>query len=127
MKEIRDRKDWIVRAEQDLQAIGALVSLPEPLWEIAGFHAQQASEKFLKAFLVHNGWTLKKTHNLNDPLTDCLQYDSSLSELSGDCTLVTPFAMAGRYARPHTVTRSTCEAAIAAAKRIRAEILKRLS
>ena len=126
MKEIRDPRDWLVRAEQDRQAIGAVISLQEPLWEIAAFHAQQASETFLKAFLVQNGWTLKKTHNLNDLLTDCLMYDGTLSQMSKDCTLVPPFAMAGRYARPLTVTRSTCEAAIAAAERIRTEILKRL-
>ena len=127
MSEIRDVADWIARAEQDRSAIGAVLALPEPLWEIAAFHAQQSAEKYLKAFLLTSGWILKKTHDLNDLLTDCLAYDASLTLISEECSLVTPFAMAGRYSRPNSVSRSACESAIAAAERIRAEILKRFS
>ena len=125
--DVLDVKEWRRRAEQDKSAIAAVIKLEEPLWEIAGFHAQQLGEKYLKAFLIQNGWSLRKMHDLKELLSDAVEFDASLAPLSGDCALLTPFAMAGRYPNASWFSRSTCEAAIAAAERIRAEILKRLA
>ncbi|MCU1283861.1 MAG: hypothetical protein JWO13_211 [Acidobacteriales bacterium] len=117
--------EWIKRAEDDWKIVQMLQALPEPLWEIASFHAHQSAEKYMKAFLIHNGWNLKKTHDLTDLLSDCVGYDSGLASLSADSRELTPFALAGRY--PTTaVSESTCKSAIAAAERIRTEFQKRL-
>jgi len=119
-------EEWIKRAEDDWKTIQVLRQLPEPLWEIAGFHAQQAAEKYMKAFLIHHGWKLKKTHDLTDLLSDCVSYDSGLSSLSAECQQLTPFVLAGRYpALP--ITEAQCRSAISAAEHIRSEISKRLS
>lgn len=32
--------------------------------DIIALHVQQAIEKYLKAFLIRNGWALRKTHDL---------------------------------------------------------------
>jgi HEPN domain-containing protein len=118
-------EEWIRLAEQDVELQTRALKEP-PIWEGASFHAQQSAEKLMKAFLLSNGWLLKRTHDLSDLLTDCLAYDPSLSALKSDCALLTPFAITGRYSGNRTLNPSDYEAAIAAAERIRAEILKRL-
>jgi HEPN domain-containing protein len=118
--------EWVHRAENDWKLVQMLQRLPEPLWEIASFHAQQSAEKCLKAFLIQNGWKLKKTHDLTDLLADCVSFDSALSSLSADCRELTPFALAGRYPGV-SITEKTCKSAITAADHIRTELLKRLT
>jgi HEPN domain-containing protein len=117
--------EWIKRAEDDWKIVQMLQQLPEPLWEIASFHAQQSAEKYLKAFLIHKGWTLRKTHDLTELLSDCITYVPALTSLSADCQELTPFALAGRYPAV-AITAKNCKSAIAAAQRIRTEIMKRL-
>ena len=45
---------WMRRAEEDLAVAEQLLSDDVPYFGSIGFHAQQAAEKFLKAFRV---WT----------------------------------------------------------------------
>ncbi len=45
--------DWIRIAEKDLRRVKRLLDDQDP--EGAGFHLQQAVEKFLKAFLLSKG------------------------------------------------------------------------
>jgi len=52
--------DWLAIAEKDL--VRAEWSLRENDPEIAGFFLQQSVEKFLKAFLLSNGWNLRRIH-----------------------------------------------------------------
>ena len=40
---------------------------------------QQAAEKALQAFLLHNGQTPPRIHDLSDLLTHCLTFDSTLN------------------------------------------------
>ncbi len=54
--------DWMRIAEKDLERVSLLLSAGDA--EAAGFYLQQATEKFLKAFLLSNGWTLRRTHDL---------------------------------------------------------------
>ncbi|AEK73674.1 HEPN domain protein [Thermococcus sp. 4557] len=43
---------WIKQAEEDLFTAETLLSFKKPAPWIICFHAQQAAEKFLKAFLI---------------------------------------------------------------------------
>jgi HEPN domain-containing protein len=45
-------RGWLRKAFSDLAALDA--SLQADALDAACFHAQQAAEKFLKAFLIHN-------------------------------------------------------------------------
>lgn len=60
---------------------------------------QQAVEKFLKAFLLAQGWKLARTHDLEALLNDALHYDASLEPYRAACQKITAFYMAERY--PH--------------------------
>lgn len=44
-------RQWVSKAEGDLKAAGALFSQETPVLSAVGFHARQAAEKYLKAFL----------------------------------------------------------------------------
>ena len=54
---------WLARAEQDLGVAEHLLSQRSFLCAV-GFHAQQAAEKYLKAFLVKHQIEFPKTHNI---------------------------------------------------------------
>lgn len=54
--------DWIKKGEDDFKL--AELALENGIYDYAAFHAQQAVEKFLKAFLVKNGRPITKTHDI---------------------------------------------------------------
>ncbi|HOU11903.1 MAG TPA: HEPN domain-containing protein [Anaerolineae bacterium] len=56
-------REWLDRAQDDLNAAHALLKYPD-LTHVAAFHAQQATEKALKAALEEYDLGLLKTHSL---------------------------------------------------------------
>ena len=57
-------KDWIFYAERDLKTAERAINDDNPFTNIIAFHCQQAIEKYLKAYLIENGVSLIKTHDL---------------------------------------------------------------
>jgi HEPN domain-containing protein len=63
---------WLVKANEDITTIDALISSsPEKHSSAICFHAQQAVEKFLKAFLVYKGIDFPRTHDVDMLLAMC--------------------------------------------------------
>jgi HEPN domain-containing protein len=58
-------QEWVEKAEEDLAVAEYLVSSDRPFFGAVGFHAQQAVEKCVKAFLVHHQVEFPKTHDLD--------------------------------------------------------------
>ena len=50
-------KAWMIKADHDLEVTCHLEILPS---DVVCYHAQQAAEKYLKAFLVFNDIEIKK-------------------------------------------------------------------
>lgn len=59
---------FLVAAERDRQACHKLAEDPELHDSLAGFHAQQAVEKALKAVLAHAGVVFRRTHDIAELL-----------------------------------------------------------
>lgn len=82
-----DRKEvvklWIIKAESDLRAAQILISDKDPPTDSICFHAQQAVEKLLKAYLTYAGVRSPKTHDISTLLRLCCRYDKEFVEL--DC------------------------------------------
>lgn len=58
-------REWVKKAEGDFNsALREYRARKNPNYDAAGFHAQQAVEKFFKAFLQQNNITFQKTHDL---------------------------------------------------------------
>jgi HEPN domain-containing protein len=87
--------DWLAIAEKDLLRIEWSLRENDP--EIAGFFLQQSVEKFLKAFLLSNNWTLRRIHTLSVLLDDAIQYESSLEQYRLACQRIALFYMDSRY------------------------------
>ena len=59
----KEVEDWLIFAERDI-GVAEIIVEEEHLTGITAFHCQQAIEKYLKAFLINNGYPLEKTHDL---------------------------------------------------------------
>ena len=74
---IDEVKKWLKKADADLRVSKELLNLNEEPWIIT-FHAQQAIEKYLKAYLVYRQVRFKKTHDILELLNLCINEDKEL-------------------------------------------------
>lgn len=86
---------WLAIAEKDLIRVDRLLDVGDP--EGAGFHLQQAVEKYLKAFLLSQGWQLRRIHSLDALLDDTLHHDSLLEDYRAVCQKITAYYFLERY------------------------------
>ena len=81
-------RQWLLKANEDIDTLNVLVSTnPEKHASAICFHAQQAVEKFLKAFLVHKNIDFPRTHDVDMLLSLCkpmnaVAFDIELKELT---------------------------------------------
>ncbi len=87
--------DWLRIAEKDVRRVHQLLQLHDP--EAAGFYLQQGVEKFLKAFLLSNSWTLQRIHDLEPLLNAALVFDPSLEQYRGVVQRITGLYFVERY------------------------------
>jgi HEPN domain-containing protein len=107
---------WLKKAASDLVAMRASAQAGAP--DAAYFHAQQAAEKYLKAYLADRDREVIHTHNLFKLLAACEEIDPAFSQLADAATLLTPFAVEARYDAEFWPTREMLEAAEFAANRV---------
>ncbi len=88
---------WLRKADHDLLNIANNVAAEQVPWDTVCFHAQQAVEKTLKAFLVFHGQDPPRTHDLVALLARGVRYAASLADLEKDCRNLTYFAVSTRY------------------------------
>ena len=88
---------WIRIAEQDYDRVIILFDNDDPVG--AGYFLQQATEKFFKAYLIRQGWRLRRTHDLGRLLDDAVRYDATLEQYRAVCELVSMYQFTGRYPR----------------------------
>jgi HEPN domain-containing protein len=86
---------------------------------------QQMAEKYLKAFALLQDRPLKRIHDLEVLLRDCIALDGSLKDLGTDAKLLTSYYMPSRYPDdlPEDVRPEEGVSAYEAAVRIRVRIL----
>ena len=74
---------WLTKAERDLLNVENNLAASRTPWGTVCFHAQQATEKVLKAFLVHHGKRPPRTHDLVALLARCVDTGADLRDLEG--------------------------------------------
>ena len=118
--------EWLAKADADLRACDELLST-SALSEIAAFHAQQAAEKALKAFLVWTQVEFPKTHDIKRLLALCRSVDADLAESLGDAAQLTPFGVEYRYPGEYpTVSPAAAKESVDLAWRARDAVAERL-
>jgi HEPN domain-containing protein len=82
--------------------------------EAAGFFLQQAVEKFLKAFLLSQGWQLQRIHDLEALLNRALMYLPTIEQFRAICQRITGFYVLDRYPflMPTDITADEVDAAL---------------
>ena len=123
-----DVRAWLRKAELDLRAAKHEISATESgLWSDVVFHAQQATEKALKAFLAWHDVPFRKTHNLEEVGRQCAAVDSTLKTVADQAAPLTEYAWKFRYpGESEEATREEAEQALATARHAYEAILTRL-
>lgn len=90
-------KEWLNKAEEDFSLAEHLVAENTSYYAAIGFHAQQAAEKYLKAFLVDHQIEFPKTHDLAELLDRVSAVNASLAESLDEITVLTSYGVDARY------------------------------
>jgi HEPN domain-containing protein len=100
-------QDWVRVADRDFKRAEQLLHLQDP--EGAGYHLQQAVEKYVKAFLLFHGWKLKRIHDVEVLLNEALKFDATLGQFRSLCQRITGYYLIDRYPMSPTVTLTEAE------------------
>lgn len=95
-------------------------------FDTACFHAQQAAEKYLKAFLASRDIEHLRTHDLEQLLGQCILLDKTFSEIEPEAGILTPYAINVRYETEFWPTQEETEIAIKSANKIREFVIAHL-
>lgn len=88
-------QQWIEKADEDRLVVHQLFEADSIARGTMGFHCQQATEKYLKAFLIFHGIEPERTHNLEFLLEQCASIDTSFSDI--DPLNLTDYGIEVRY------------------------------
>ncbi len=90
-------KNWIKKADEDLKVVRHELNQPaeERATGAICFHAQQAAEKYMKAYLLTKSIDLPKSHDLEYLLAVCADNDKDFEKL--DIGNLTDYAVSVRY------------------------------
>lgn len=86
-------QQWLGKAEQDLAAARVLFGSGLEHYENVGFHAQQAAEKYIKAFLVRHQVEFTKIHDLARLRALVAQVDAELATALAPADVLTPYGV----------------------------------
>jgi len=116
-KSLEIAKKWIEKADRDL--LSARKLFEEGIYDYALFHAQQAIEKYLKAFLVSRNRPLRKTHDISWLIEQCAKIDPDFLKLYDiGADELYPIGIEVRYPTSTEVLREDIEEAIEIAKKV---------
>ena len=92
-------QQWFKKANNDLRNAEILLNCGENEipYDTLCFHCQQASEKYIKGYLIYKKIDFPKTHNLADLISICTQTDTSFSKYITEMEKLTPYAVEIRY------------------------------
>ena len=119
MSDPDDPAAWVVKADNDLLNIANNLNDAHIPWDTVCFHAQQAAEKMLKAFLVSHGLMPPRTHDLIALLNQCFARHTAFATMESDCRLLLQYAVESRYPQAmFEPTEVEGTEAVAAARRV---------
>ncbi len=90
-------KQWLTKAEQDLTAARILLQANPFVLCIVCFHAQQAAEKALKAYLAWEQIDFPKTHNIGALIMLISGVNKELADGLMPARILSDYAVEGRY------------------------------
>lgn len=128
-EEIKLIKNWLEIAEENLLLAHSGIKEDFAPYHTICFLCQGSAEKYLKAFLIWNGWELKKTHDMVDLLAYCIDYDSEFENFKDECLILNEYITAGRYPGDlafESINVEDAKEALAAADKIEMYVLEKI-
>lgn len=118
-------RQWLAKANEDLEAARFLLARETPLLAPAGFHAQQSTEKYLKAFLTYHQVEFPKTHSIAELLDIVSRVVPALADELDDAVALTPYGVEVRYPGDlPELTTNEARQAVALAEMVKEAILR---
>lgn len=124
--ETAEVRRWVEKADHDRRMAELGLAQTPPLTDAAAFHAQQAVEKLLKAYLVWQCHEFEKIHDLGMLAEQCAQYDPRFDALRKRVDPLTPYAVRFRYPGPTDPTAEEVEAAMTVVQEVWGFVTDRL-
>ena len=121
----RHTAQWVLKAEDDVEAARTLAVQPRPNRDATCFHCQQAAEKYLKGLLQELGLPVPRTHDLVAVLDLLLPHDATLAPMRRILRSLTRYAVEYRYPGVRSSTRQV-QTALRHMERVRTELRTRL-
>jgi HEPN domain-containing protein len=110
------------KAEKDIMTVDTLYTKPkypeDLMYDIICFHATQAVEKFLKSFIINNGKTVEKIHDLDILQEAAMKIDNSFSDIKNACVLLNTFIPNVKYDNEDPITKQDMEKILKSLKTI---------
>ena len=116
-------RQWVEKAEHDLRNAEHTLTLEEDCpFDTVCFHAQQCTEKYLKALLLSQSLDFPKTHDLR-VLVQLVQSKLSLNLDMAELIKLNRYNIESRYpGNWDPIARPDAEEAVAIAQRVRSTI-----
>jgi len=95
-RRLRRAGEWLRKAGRDMRMLSMGLEDPD-LAEPSAFHLQQAVEKYLKAYLIRNGWRLQRVHDLEKLLNEAIRFDDEFRRFVEVCKKITGWYIEVRY------------------------------
>lgn len=124
--ELEEVKRWLEKARRDTSTVEKLLVGDATETDVAAFHAQQAVEKLLKAFLVHRAIEFEKVHDLGKLLEQCAGEDVEFTSLKDEVVPLSIYAVAYRYPGPSDPTKEEVERGLDVVRRVWGFVTQRL-
>jgi HEPN domain-containing protein len=110
---------WFEQASSDLRAAEFLASEMQPTpVEIVCYHCEQAAEKYLKGYLVLNGVTPQRTHDLSVLGAACSEFSKSFDDAADKFAALSEYAVHIRYPSQIDISEGDMKQALANARDI---------
>ncbi|SRR5258708_135015 len=120
-------QQWLEKAQQDISASSLLLKEMFESYETQAFHAQQAVEKFMKAFLVRHQVEFPKTHNISVLRGLVAKVDQGVAQKLAAMETLTLYGVEYRYPGVYDpVSQKQAKEALGLAEQARDIILSKL-
>lgn len=115
------------KADRDLEVAKRELKLTDPLTDIICFHAQQAAEKYMKAYLIWLDIEFQKTHDVEDLVVVVSKKDPSILKFKDSGAELSAFAVEARYPEFEEPFLIDTKNAVEIAKKFKKFIRKKIS
>ena len=128
MAEAEIVREWIEKADEDFEFASVNLDEGKPFHAQICYHFGQATEKYLKAFIVARKLEFRKTHDLPLLLKTCISEDPAFDNLKEDCEYLTTFYIETRYPVhwPTDFSASEAQKSLQSARKVQSFVKERL-